>query len=52
MESISVLIVDDHVVVRQGLRTFLESEGDIEVVGEAADGTDQRTNLQPRDRPQ
>jgi NarL family two-component system response regulator LiaR len=38
MESISVLIVDDHAIVRQGLRDFLESEGYIEVVGEAADG--------------
>ena len=38
MARISVLIVDDHAVVRRGLRAFLESEGDIEVVGEAADG--------------
>jgi DNA-binding NarL/FixJ family response regulator len=35
---ISVLIADDHAVVRQGLRTFLELHDDIEVVGEAADG--------------
>jgi NarL family two-component system response regulator LiaR len=35
---IRVLVVDDHAVVRQGLRTFLELQGDIEVVGEAADG--------------
>jgi NarL family two-component system response regulator LiaR len=35
---IRVLIVDDHAVVRQGLRTFLELQEDIEVVGEAADG--------------
>ena len=35
---ISVLIVDDHEVVRQGLRTFLELHEDIEVVGEAAEG--------------
>lgn len=40
MECITVLIVDDHAVVRQGLRTFLESEGDIEVVGEATDGAE------------
>jgi NarL family two-component system response regulator LiaR len=32
------MIVDDHQVVRQGLRTFLELVGDIQVVGEAADG--------------
>ncbi|MBY8887512.1 response regulator transcription factor [Streptomyces sp. PTM05] len=33
-----VLLVDDHQVVRRGLRTFLEVQPDIEVVGEAADG--------------
>jgi DNA-binding NarL/FixJ family response regulator len=31
-------VVDDHPVVRQGLRTFLETRSDFEVVGEAADG--------------
>jgi NarL family two-component system response regulator LiaR len=36
--KIRVLIVDDHQVVRQGLRTFLELQPDIVVVGEAADG--------------
>jgi NarL family two-component system response regulator LiaR len=35
---IRVLIADDHAVVRQGLRTFLDLQDDIEVVGEAADG--------------
>jgi NarL family two-component system response regulator LiaR len=35
---IAVLVVDDHAVVRQGLRTFLELQEDIDVVGEAADG--------------
>ncbi len=35
---IKVLIVDDHQVVRQGLRTFLELQDDLEVVGEAGDG--------------
>jgi two-component system, NarL family, response regulator LiaR len=35
---IRVLIADDHAVVRQGLRTFLELQDEIEVVGEAADG--------------
>jgi two-component system, NarL family, response regulator LiaR len=38
MEKIRVLIVDDHAVVRQGLRMFLGLDPDIEVVGEAADG--------------
>lgn len=36
---IRVLIVDDHKVVRQGLRFLLEQEDGIEVVGECADGT-------------
>lgn len=36
--EIKVLIVDDHQVVRQGLRTFLELQPDIIVVGEAGDG--------------
>jgi two-component system, chemotaxis family, CheB/CheR fusion protein len=35
---IRVLLVDDHAMVRQGLRTVLDSYPDIEVVGEAADG--------------
>ncbi|MET9879981.1 response regulator transcription factor [Actinacidiphila glaucinigra] len=35
---IRVLLVDDHQVVRRGLRTFLEVQPDIEVVGEAGDG--------------
>jgi NarL family two-component system response regulator LiaR len=33
-----LLIVDDHKVVRQGLRFLLQHEADIEIVGEAADG--------------
>jgi DNA-binding NarL/FixJ family response regulator len=37
-ETIGVLVVDDHEVVRRGLRVFLGSEPDIEVVGEAAGG--------------
>jgi DNA-binding NarL/FixJ family response regulator len=36
--SISVLIVDDHPVVRQGLRVLLEVQDGIEVAGEAGDG--------------
>jgi two-component system, NarL family, response regulator LiaR len=40
MERISVLLVDDHRVVRQGLRDFLELQDDIEVVGEASSGED------------
>jgi DNA-binding NarL/FixJ family response regulator len=37
---IRVLVADDHRVVRQGLRTFLASTGDICVVGEASDGSE------------
>ncbi len=38
MKWISVLLADDHTVVRQGLRALLEAEGDIKVVAEAANG--------------
>ncbi len=37
---IRVLVVDDHEVVRTGMRTFLELLRDIEIVGEAADGSE------------
>jgi NarL family two-component system response regulator LiaR len=37
-EIIKVLVVDDHQVVRQGLRTFLDLQEDISVIGEAEDG--------------
>jgi DNA-binding NarL/FixJ family response regulator len=36
--SIKVLLVDDHTVVREGLRFLLETEGDIKVIGEAKHG--------------
>jgi NarL family two-component system response regulator LiaR len=39
-ELIRVCIADDHTVVRQGLRAFLASQPDIEVIGEASTGTD------------
>ena len=38
MKRITVLLAEDHMVVREGLRALLEAEGDIEVVGEAATG--------------
>lgn len=37
-EPITILIVDDHQVVRQGVRAFLETQDDLSVVGEAASG--------------
>ena len=36
--TIRVVLADDHAVVRKGIRKFLEGEGDIAVVAEAADG--------------
>ena len=37
-EPITVLLVDDHQMVRQGVRAFLDTQADINVVGEAAEG--------------
>ena len=45
-----VLLVEDHTVVRQGLRALLGASADLEVVGEAADGVEAvrlTTELQP-----
>jgi DNA-binding NarL/FixJ family response regulator len=50
MGEIRLLIVDDHPVVRDGLRGMLESQPDFEVVGEAGDGSEavqQVENLKP-----
>jgi len=38
--AIRILIADDHSVVRQGLRMFLELDGDLEVIGEAENGAE------------
>jgi DNA-binding NarL/FixJ family response regulator len=38
MKQITVLLADDHTIVREGLRSMLETETDIEVVGEADNG--------------
>ena len=49
-DAISVLIVDDHPLLREGVTAVLEAEPDIRVVGEAADGLDaiaQFKNLRP-----
>jgi DNA-binding NarL/FixJ family response regulator len=49
-DVIRVLIADDHAVVREGLRTFLDLQDGIEVVGEAADGrqaVDEAERLRP-----
>src|SRR6266513_5744577 len=38
MKPITVLLAEDHQIVREGFRSLLKHEPDIEVVGEAADG--------------
>jgi NarL family two-component system response regulator LiaR len=40
MDKITILIADDHAVVRDGTRQILEQEADMEVVAEAADGAE------------
>ncbi|HET7440404.1 MAG TPA: response regulator transcription factor [Terriglobales bacterium] len=50
-DKISVLLVDDHALVRRGFRRLLEDESDIVVVGEASDGEEAVTMAQ-RLRPQ
>jgi len=50
MKRICVLLADDHLVVRKGLRSILERQSGIDVVGEAADGREAVTlseNLNP-----
>lgn len=50
-EKITVLLVDDHALVRRGFRRILEDEPDISVVGEASDGEEAirlARELQPR----
>src|SRR5215203_5864166 len=37
---IKILIADDHLIIRQGLRLILETENDFEIVGEAFDGAE------------
>ncbi len=45
MEAISVLLVDDHPVVRQGLRSMLETDAHLNIVGEAENGEDALTKV-------
>lgn len=45
-EAISVMLVDDHILVRQGVRAFLETQPDIEVVAEAGSGAEAVALLQ------
>jgi DNA-binding NarL/FixJ family response regulator len=48
--TIRILLVDDHPIVRQGLKTLLEGHSDWEVIGEASDGAEaveKARNLNP-----
>ena len=50
MEKIKILVVDDHALMRDGIRAILKLSGDMEVLGEAADGRealDRVQELQP-----
>jgi two-component system response regulator NreC len=50
MDQIRILLVDDHTILRQGLRALLEREPDMQVVGEAEDGraaVEQTRQLKP-----
>lgn len=49
-DKIRVYLLDDHEIVRQGIRTFLEAAGDIEVVGESGSAVD-ASNRIPALRP-
>jgi len=46
MDTIRIVLVDDHQVVREGLRHMLELEADMEVVGEAADAKEALTQVE------
>jgi NarL family two-component system response regulator LiaR len=51
MTNIKVIIADDHILFREGTRSLIEQEQDIEVVGEASDGeeaVEMVTKLQPQ----
>jgi NarL family two-component system response regulator YdfI len=40
MQPIRILVADDHLIIRQGLRLILETEDEFELIGEAADGAE------------
>ncbi len=51
MSNIQVMIVDDHAIVREGLRMLLDEETDIDVIGEASNGKEallRAEKLQPQ----
>lgn len=48
MNQTSIVLVDDHSLVRDGIRALLESEADLQVVGEGADGNDAITLVETK----
>ncbi len=46
MEKIKILVVDDHALMRDGIRALLKLSGDMEVLGEAADGREALERVQ------
>lgn len=46
--TISILLVDDHAVVRKGLRLFLEPDDNLEIIGEAANGQEALSLVEQR----
>jgi DNA-binding NarL/FixJ family response regulator len=40
MGEVKVLLVDDHSLFREGIRSLLEDQADIEIIGEAEDGVE------------
>jgi two-component system, NarL family, response regulator LiaR len=50
MTTVKVLLAEDHIITRQGIRKLLEDEADIQVVGEAGDG-EEAVNLVKEKQP-
>ena len=48
-EAIRVVLVDDHDLLRRGMKTMLTTQGDIEVVGEASDGSEAMKTVESTD---
>ncbi len=48
MNQTTIVLVDDHSLVRDGIRALLESEKDLKVIGEGADGTEAITLVQEK----
>lgn len=47
MPKIRIMLTDDHTLFRQGIRTLLDAESDIEIVGEAANGSESVDKIGP-----